>query len=674
MTTNEPTEPPDWPLCDHDAHPETELDRCHGSRVSPYTACLAHLDDQQRDQYLAQLTPGSAIDHRGTPFHTWLLTALLDALADPTTGEARIGNGLFQEAHFFNLTDFSGANFDFANFTHAQFHDRPSFNKARFQSRTSFSGAKFHEGAEFGNIRSAGYLSFEDAVFSGPANFTRAEFSGPSDFRGAEFKHARFMHAEFRERSDFSQAHFKDITKFTKAHFHRRVKFNRAHFLTGAAMFDRVEFSDEPQFMKTEFRKRAVFDESKFSRDANFDSSEFFDTASFKAAHFETAPVIGPLVCDKDINLSRTVFAAPVTLELAARSLVCNRTRWESTATIRLRYARIDLTDAVLSAPVIVTTHPSAFRGAQGIVPNNGLTRRVGSDHLLSDPILVTSLRGVDAAHLVLTNTNLSLCRFAGAVHLDQIRIEGNPSFSTPPSGWLRRCGFPYRMTSRWTLAEEHHWRAENSRQLPALTDDETPEPGEWRGRRRTGIDSGSTPTPESLASTYRQLRKAFEDGKDSPRAGDFYYGECEMRRKAGSTSKGEKFLLWGYWVLSGYGLRALRAFGWLAATMALTVGLLMGFGLPSEDPAPATTGTVQGEKVDLTTKNPDPELSSPMRERLSWDRAEKATRVAVNSVIFRSSGQNLTTAGTYIEMASRLFEPTLLALGLLAIRGRIKR
>lgn len=41
---------------------------------------------------------------------------------------------------------------------------------------------------------------------------------------------------------------------------------------------------------------------------------------------------------------------------------------------------------------------------------------------------------------------------------------------------------------------------------------------------------------------------------------------------------------------------------------------------------------------------------------------------------MFRSSGQDLTTAGTYVEMASRLMEPTLLALAALAVRGRIKR
>ncbi|XXZ47389.1 hypothetical protein AAGT00_00005 (plasmid) [Streptomyces cavourensis] len=41
---------------------------------------------------------------------------------------------------------------------------------------------------------------------------------------------------------------------------------------------------------------------------------------------------------------------------------------------------------------------------------------------------------------------------------------------------------------------------------------------------------------------------------------------------------------------------------------------------------------------------------------------------------VFRSSGQDLTTAGTYSEMTSRLAEPVLLGLAVLAIRNRVKR
>ncbi|MGY1503680.1 hypothetical protein ACW4TU_45195 (plasmid) [Streptomyces sp. QTS52] len=52
-----------------------------------------------------------------------------------------------------------------------------------------------------------------------------------------------------------------------------------------------------------------------------------------------------------------------------------------------------------------------------------------------------------------------------------------------------------------------------------------------------------------------------------------------------------------------------------------------------------------------------------------------RALNVTLNSVVFRSADQDLTTAGTYIEMTSRLAEPVLLVgLAVLdAIRNRVK-
>lgn len=73
-----------------------------------------------------------------------------------------------------------------------------------------------------------------------------------------------------------------------------------------------------------------------------------------------------------------------------------------------------------------------------------------------------------------------------------------------------------------------------------------------------------------------------------------------------------------------------------------------------------------------LTEQCGDPQ--NPVGNRITGDRCEKDLNVTLNSVVFRSSGQDLTTAGTYVEMASRLMEPTLLALAALAVRGRIKR
>ncbi|MFB7008709.1 MULTISPECIES: hypothetical protein [unclassified Streptomyces] len=90
---------------------------------------------------------------------------------------------------------------------------------------------------------------------------------------------------------------------------------------------------------------------------------------------------------------------------------------------------------------------------------------------------------------------------------------------------------------------------------------------------------------PARLAPVYRSLRKAFEDGKNEPGAADFYYGEMEMRRADEESPRAERWLLAAYWALSGYGMRATRALGWLIAAMTITIGVMMLWGLPAHDP-----------------------------------------------------------------------------------------
>ena len=180
---------------------------------------------------------------------------------------------------------------------------------------------------------------------------------------------------------------------------------------------------------------------------------------------------------------------------------------------------------------------------------------------------------------------------------------------------------------------------------------------------------------PRALAAVYRALRKSHEDSSNEPGAADFYYGEMEMRRADPRTPPAERGLLTAYWALSGYGLRATRALGWLLAAVTLTMLIMMLWGLPQRDTPSLSTGTLTGRRITMTTDSPDPENpTGPPSDRLTGERFEKSLRVVVNSVIFRSSGQDLTTTGTYTEMASRLTEPVLLGLAVLAVRGRIKR
>ncbi|MFD8385836.1 hypothetical protein ACFV2X_46220 [Streptomyces sp. NPDC059679] len=234
----------------------------------------------------------------------------------------------------------------------------------------------------------------------------------------------------------------------------------------------------------------------------------------------------------------------------------------------------VDFSHAVLEYPFTIAAELAPF-----VLPNGHPV----AEHALADApaarVRMASLRGVDAAHLVLADVDLSRCLFSGTVHLDQLRLEGACSFDKVPPRTRRRWR-PVRFTQRRTLTEEHHWRAS--------------QPTAVRGWNVAVLGAGHV-GPAQLAPVYRALRKAFEDGKNEPGAADFYYGEMEMRRHDRTgTTRAEHGLLHGYWMLSGYGLRASRALGWLATAMLVTIVLLMGFGgspktpRSSKPPAPS--------------------------------------------------------------------------------------
>lgn len=300
----------------------------------------------------------------------------------------------------------------------------------------------------------------------------------------------------------------------------------------------------------------------------------------------------------------------------------------------------------MLCQPVAINFHPRPFSFNQDPLPEDSLTGQGPR------PLIVT-LVGVDAAFLSLSGVDLSACLFTGIHHLDQLRFEGHVPFSEPPTPWTRRR----------TIAEEHHWRA-----LP-LPGRRTAQTRGWQPGP-THPDPTAPAGPKELAATYRQLRKALEDDKNEPGAADFYYGEMEMRRLDHGTPFGERLLLHVYWLVSGYGLRASRALAALGVAMALTVVLMMLWGLPSPKPQQAAIGTMPapGSRIHLVSDKSDPFLSGPLSQR--WNaRAKDAGRVVLNSVVFRSSEQDLTTAGTWIEMFSRFSEPVLLGLAALVLQ-----
>ncbi|GAB2813158.1 hypothetical protein GCM10022221_08570 [Actinocorallia aurea] len=649
---------PLWPQCEH-----IPDGGCRGRKVEPYRACLAHLSGTERAAHLSGLAPGADLDHRGTPFTQRLLDELLAAVADPLTGLRRLGRVEFDEAGFtedvaFDRVEFTGP----AGFGGAEFTGEVCFHRSRFASELRFGEVRAAGDVRLDAVEPTASVWFSRAVIGGSLRLDVEEIGGDAVFEeisvagdvvcdGVVFGGiTRFSAADIGGQAWFGGARFRHDAGFDGVRFARPAWFDGTVFERDAR-FDGAAMEGAVSFDEASFERGAGFRAACIGGDIGFDGSVIGGDMIFRKAVFQRTARLGPLVFAGALDLSDAVFQAAVTIEAEARSLDCLRTRWASAAALRLRGAEVDFSDAVLEFPVTIAGRSRPFAEE-----HRTAAERAGSGDA---PVRVTSLRGVDAAHLVLADVDLTSCLFAEAVHLDQLRLEGRCVLPSSPSGLRRNGRLPTRWTRRRTLAEEHRWRA-------------TRRSGDGWTSAPEGAD---VPDPAVLAPVYRRLRKSLEDGKNEPGAADFYYGEMEMRRHDRGTPGGERTLLTLYWALSGYGLRAARALGWLLLTMTATLLAIMVWGLPQDDPKQVSHGTIVGGVITMTTGKPDPvNPHGPWTRRLTSERFEKSLRVIVNSVVFRASGQDLTTAGTYVEMGSRLVEPALLALAVLAVRGRLKR
>jgi hypothetical protein len=638
---------PDWSTCGTAG--------CIGIRLKDAEACLTHVEPQAREAFLAALKPGAALDLRGTPIDSELLSGLLAAVrlehGPPTLGNAEFtkaqfsGRAVFSGAQFSRIAEFGGAQFSgdalfggaqfsrIAVFGGAQFSGDAEFAGAQFDGDAWFSNAQFSSDAEFARAQFAGRTWFSNAQFSSDAQFDKTQFSRDAVFRETQFGgRAGFAEAQFSRNAVFAEAQFSRNAWFDKTQFTGRAWFSNAQF-SGNAQFGEVQFSREAWFSEAQFRRDARFGGARFSGDAQFGGVQFSGDAWFPGTQFAQARVFGPVLAFSSLILDRATFEQDITIEVVAEELSCVGTLFAKAATLRLRRAQVLLDVAVFTKPSTVAFAPD-------------LPRRHAQPRLLS-------LRGVDVATLTLRELNLAACLFQGAHHLDQLRIEGARPFADTPGAWRLQLGrWRVPMWRRWsrrqTLAEEHRWRAELSRPRPARWS--------WIDRPTWHGPTSQTPRwvvertgqqvqrlgPDGLAVLYRALGKAQEDSKNQPGAADFYYGEMEMRRQDPNTPWPEWVILWLYWLVSGYGLRGLRA---LASLAVVVLGLAMLLHLVgyATHPSPASV----------------------------WGSLLYA---ASSALWIGDDDVRLTGWGKLLRIALRLAGPVLLGLALLSIRNRVKR
>lgn len=628
--------------CQH-SEPDDTSTVC-GAAVATDERCLVHLSPDARAAWLAALDPEADIDARGVRFSGDLLSELLGALVDPVNG-IQFGTADFRMAIFDGTAPFAGVTFS----------GDAVFERATFKRDAEFGGATFCGDAWFGGAMFAGDAWFGEATFKSEAWFYGMISYESARFGTTDAKDMPIGGATFTGEALFNEATFSGMAWFTNTTFNGVANFEGAHFndsaWLGGATFNEgilcyhTEFTQDVSCNGAKFAGDTWFESVTFGGRAEFDSAAFTGDAWFSDAVFNSSSRFGDVSFTLRASFDGAVVQNDLLVEGIANRVTMRGLRGNGRISLRLRAGAVDLTDVVLAGPLSVHGLDQSIDGGDEAGANGG-----------GKPpnVRVASVRGSDASTVTFTDVDLSRCRFAGLHRADQIVLDGQCVFADGPHGRRR------------VLAEEHHWRAIGANG-PGGQPQQT---SRWRLLPELDGERSEVVGPARLEVLYRQLRKALEDAKNEPGAADFYYGEMEMRR-LGTHRRAERCLLGLYWAVSGYGLRARRALAWLALLIILSVGGLTWLGFPQtamEQKASGSVVTPAGRQpITLSIRQVDPVTALP-------DRAEKATEITLNAVVFRSPDAELTTLGRYLNIATRILGPLLLGLAILAVRNQVKR
>jgi uncharacterized protein YjbI with pentapeptide repeats len=356
-------------------------------------------------------------------------------------------------------------------------------------------------------------VNFVGATFSEGASFRVATFSKPADFSGATFsKPADFSGATFSEGADFSNVTFSEIAYFSSIRFTKEAHFVGVRF--SEASFREATFSKPADFSWATFSKRADFFRATFSESADFSNATFSEGADFRSATFSETASFSEATFSKPADFSGATFSKPADFFWATFSEGANFLG--ATFNERASFRAATFSETTLFVGRRRPGSAQAGRIFAGAVVD---FRQVA----INPPDVITFRRA-----------DLKTCQFLDTdlrkVQLDDVR-------------WPQKGG-------RVLIYDEI-----------ASTDSED--------------EDGSMRPWAQIERLYRALKQNYEDRRDYERAGDFHYGEKEMRRQNPDTARGLRLFLMLYWLFSGYGERYLRPLIWAGL---LFVGSTIGY------------------------------------------------------------------------------------------------
>jgi uncharacterized protein YjbI with pentapeptide repeats len=478
-----------------------------------------------------------------------------------------------------------------ATFNNALYVGAMQGQEVVFDQELDLQSATFSDGVLLGAIRGKGHLNLNATTLAG-----RVQARGLS-LMGDLGMHSATIDGDL----DLSGARVSGYVGLVDAAVNGQCFWDDAIF--GSLSMRRAVVSDARELGRLTIREWLVLDEAAFERSVRIQASA------------------------ETIHVHRAVFREGASLQLRG-DLVCDGSSFGGASDItRLGSGIVPAGDSEEDAPICRIDIPQR------------------------QELRVLSLRTTDLEHMTISDANLSLCLMSGAHRLERLRLGSGVRFADRHKRWS---------STRELLFDELRWarRVSNPESDKCAPGADVSLP-RWMFTRKSPkatptltIPIPVGPSPDAVADEYRALRKSREDAADYPGSADFYYGEMEMRRgalagfwRAGTglnlRDKADGLLLSAYWLVSGYGLRALRSLTTLA--LLLMVAIVM---------------------LHLVGYQP----------RQSYLKATEFAITSATSLIRPVKEEHLTFAGVMIEMVLRIAGPVLVALAVLALRARVRR
>jgi len=481
------------------------------------------------------------------------------------------------------------------------------------------------------------YIAVEFAV---KCRFERATFIQDTDFG----------HATFTRGADFIEARFRQAANFASATFTQKTSFNAARFAQDAD-FGFVRFMQDADFKFATFTQNANFDRSSFTQNADFSYARFTDDAYFLSAKFT-----------------------------------------ENADFVWAKFTHANFINAGF-------TQKAGFDGAS-FTENACFIRATFAQN--ADFNSVTFAQGAEFGGSTFAGwADFRLARFSGTAQFEQTKFRQNPQpkdhepgpvfsgavFEEPEKvafyrTHLGQALFHNRDVSKinfsdvtWRKRANGKWMVFDEAVDPQLSAAEALRPPKGDPNLRNY---------RLIEELYQQLKKNYDDCCDYSTAGDFHYGELEMKRL--NSDHHNKVLRWlhsnlglvaWYKYASEYGESYVRPGCWLLAVLILFTCLYPWAGLCNGQTGKQYPGHCENNEVCVSYRNwTDNGTTIPERAEAICDVLGHGAMTALYVAAFQ---RDLTYKPSYrvgrlLALVETLLTSTLAALFLLAVRRQFKR